>query len=244
MTGGVNLHMAIGNANNIIVGAGALYVGSPDTAGTELTEDYLVSATGTEGALSSNTTASSLQNPDNLVDGSKWQSVGYTSEGAELSFEPDFGEVQVDQLLDVAKIFKQGQRVMLNTTLSEATLENLLVVVGGDPGPNGNDGDLASGVGSANLDVFNINGGSLGISPVERSLCLVGPGPEEKATTGKRVERIYVAYRALSMDTVTVGVRRNEATVFPASFRLLASTDYSVAGNASYGKIIDRVFTP
>lgn len=238
MTGGVNLHMAIGNANNIIVGAGALYVGSSDTAGTELTENHLLSVDGSA-LLSANTTASTLQNPDNLVSGSKWESVGYTSEGAELSFEPDFGEVQVDQLLDVAKIFKQGQRVMLNTTLSEATLENLLVVVGGDP-----DTDLTNSVGSAALDVFNINAGALGVSPIERSLCLVGPGPEEKATTGKKVERIYVAYRALSMDTVTVGVRRNEATVFPASFRLLGSTDNSVGGNASYGKIIDRVFTP
>jgi hypothetical protein len=237
MTGGVNLHMAIGNAQNIIVGAGALYVGDAASANTELTEEHLVHATGLGGSLQGATTVKSLQNPDNLVASSKWESVGYTSEGAELSFEPDFGEVQVDQLLDVAKIFKQGQRVMLNTTLTEATLENLLVVVGGDPAT-----DLtASGT---KLDVFNINGGSLGISPIERSLCLIGPGPDDKAGTGEKVERIYVAYRALSMDTVTVGVRRNEATVFPASFRLLASTDYSVAGNASYGKIIDRVFTP
>jgi len=228
--------MAIGNANNIIVGAGALYVANAASVDTELTEEHLVSATGVAGSLQTATSTKTLQDPNNLVASSKWESVGYTSEGAELSFEPDYGEVQVDQLLDVAKIFKQGQRVMLNTTLTEATLENLLVVVGGAAG------DLtASG---ADLDVFNINAGSLGVSPIERSLCLVGPGPEEKATAGKKVERIYVAYRALSMDTVTVGVRRNEATVFPASFRLLGSTDNSVGGNASYGKIIDRVFTP
>jgi hypothetical protein len=228
--------MAIGNANNIIVGAGALYVANAASVDTELTEEHLVSATGVAGSLQSATSTKTLQDPNNLVSGSKWESVGYTSEGAELSFEPDYGEVQVDQLLDVAKIFKQGQRVMLNTTLTEATLENLLVVVGGAAG------DLtASG---ADLDVFNINAGSLGVSPIERSLCLVGPGPEEKAGAGEKVERIYVAYRALSMDTVTVGIRRNEATVFPASFRLLGSTDNSVGGNASYGKIIDRVFTP
>jgi hypothetical protein len=228
--------MAIGNANNIIVGAGALYVANAASVDTELTEEHLVHATGVKGSLQAASAVKSLQNPDNLVASSKWESVGYTSEGAELSFEPDYGEVQVDQLLDVAKIFKQGQRVMLNTTLTEATLENLLVVVGGAAG------DLTTS--GADLDVFNINAGSLGVSPIERSLCLVGPGPEEKATTGEKVERIYVAYRALSMDTVTVGVRRNEATVFPASFRLLGSTDNSVGGNASYGKIIDRVFTP
>lgn len=228
--------MAIGNANNIIVGAGALYVANAVSVDTELTEEHLVSATGAAGSLAAATSTKTLQDPANLVSGSKWESVGYTSEGAELSFEPDYGEVQVDQLLDVAKIFKQGQRVMLNTTLTEATLENLLVVVGGAAG------DLTES--GTDLDVFNINAGSLGVAPIERSLCLVGPGPESKATAGKKVERIYVAYRALSMDTVTVGVRRNEATVFPASFRLLGSSDNSVGGNASYGKIIDRVFTP
>ena len=78
---------------------------------------------------------------------------------------------------------------------------------------------------------------------MERSIAIVGPGPESKAGAGEAVERVYVGYRALSMDTVTVGIRRNEATVFPVSFRLLASsTNAATDGNAAYGKIIDRVF--
>jgi hypothetical protein len=45
------------------------------------------------------------------------------------------------------------------------------------------------------------------------------------------------------METVTVGVRRNEATVFPVTLRLLASsTNEAPDGNASYGKIIDRAY--
>ena len=220
--------MALGNAKNIIVGAGALYVGA--TTGTEYTEDTLPAAVST---LAASTV--SLQNPDN-VDSTDWKSVGYTSEGAELSFEPDFGEVQVDQLLDVAKIFKQGQRVMVNTTLTEATLENMLIVLGAAA-------DDLDGASSADVQTFTINGGSLGYTPLERSIAIVGPGPESKATTGEVVERIYLAYRALSMDTVTVGIRRNEATVFPVSFRLLASSaNPADDGNGSYGKIIDRVF--
>ena len=219
--------MAIGNAKNIIVGAGALYIGQ--TTDTEFTELDLAKS----GATFAD--SDSFQNPTN-VNSTNWASVGYTSEGAELSFEPDYGEVQVDQLLDVAKIFKQGQRVMLKTTLTEATLENLLVTVGGKAG------DLETS--TSDIQVFNINGGSLGYAPIERSLCLVGPGPDSKKTSSKGVERVYVAYRALSMDTVTVGVRRNEATVFPASFRLLASSTHTAPdGNASYGKIIDRVYT-
>jgi hypothetical protein len=222
--------MAIGNAKNIIVGAGALYVGA--TTGTEYGPDTLPAAVAT---LATSTV--SLQDPAN-VDSTDWKSVGYTSEGAELSFEPDFGEVQVDQLLDVAKIFKQGQRVMVNTTLTEATLENMLIVLGAD-------GDDLNGSSTASVQTFTINGGSLGYTPLERSIAIIGPGPDSKLTGTKKVERVYVGYRALSMDTVTVGIRRNEATVFPVSFRLLASsTNTATDGNATYGKIIDRVWQP
>lgn len=219
--------MAIGNAKNIIVGAGALYIGASND--TEYTETDLAKS----GSTFAN--SDSFQNPAN-VDDANWASVGYTSEGAELSFEPDYGEVQVDQLLDVAKIFKQGQRVMLKTTLTEATLENLLITVGGK------DSDLETS--TSDIQVFNINGGALGYSPIERSLALVGPGPDSKKAAGKNVERVYVAYRALSMESVTVGVKRNEATVFPASFRLLSSSTHTAPdGNGSYGKIIDRVYS-
>ena len=220
--------MALGNAKNIIVGAGAVYIGA--TENEEKTELDLVKA----GATFAN---SGTFQDDANVDSDNWTSVGYTSEGTELSFEPDYGEVQVDQLLDVAKIFKQGQRVMAKTTLTEATLENFLLVLGGK------DADLTTS-GSADVQVLYMNGGSLGYSPLERSICIVGPGPDEKKTNTKNVERIYVGYRALSMETVTVGVRRNEATVFPVTFRLLpSSTNEAPDGNAAYGKVIDRVYT-
>lgn len=221
--------MALGNAKNIVVGAGALYIGA--TTDVEYTEEDLP----TSGSFASSTV--SFQNPDNV--GTDWTSVGYTSEGAELSFEPDYGEVQVDQLLDVAKIFKQGQRVMLNTTFAEATLENFLIAIGGKST------DLTGTV-SSPVQTVNLNGGALGYSPVERSLAIVGPGPDQKKTDAAKtnVERVYIAYRALSMETVTVGVRRNEATVFPVTFRLLASsTNEAPDGNASYGKIIDRAWS-
>jgi hypothetical protein len=222
MTGGVKYTMAIGNAKNIIVGAGAFYVGNITNGILE--EDSLAKSPATTLAAST----ISLQDDAN-VNSTNWRNVGFTSEGSELSFEPDFGEVQVDQLLDVAKIFKQGQRVMLNTTFTEATLENMLVVLGADST------DLSGG--SSSIQSLVIDGGALGITPVERSIAIVGPGPESKITGTKKVERVYLGYRALSMDTVSVGVRRNEATVFPVSFRLLPrSTD------GSYGKIIDRVF--
>lgn len=228
--------MALGNAKNIIVGAGALYIGAK--SGEELTEDTLPG--NPAGVLSGY--AKTLTDPANVNTGvvgaaGKWQSVGYTSEGADLSFEPDFGEVQVDQLLDVAKIFKQGQKVMVKTTLTEATLENFIIVLGAAQG------DMTGSNGSSIQSVV-INGGALGYSPIERSIAIVGPGPDSKNDGGsKTVERVYVGYRALSMESVSVGIKRNEATVFPVTFRLLASSGYTQGGNATYGKVIDRVFT-
>jgi hypothetical protein len=219
--------MALGNAKNIIVGAGAVYLGAP-----ELTEDDIPVSAAT---LVADAAGGTYQDPTN-VKTANWDSVGYTSEGVDLSFEPDYGEVQVDQLLDVAKIFKQGQRVMLNTSFTEGTLENLVIALGAE------DTDLGSTV--SGVRKFNINGGALGYTPVERSILVVGPGPESLRTVGtNNVERIYLGYRALSMDTVGVGIKRDSATVFPVSFRLLPSTENAVGADALYGKVIDRVYT-
>ena len=228
------------SAKNIIVGAGVLYIGK--TAGVEYDETTIAAGTVTNG-LASTENADTFTDPAK-VNSSNWRHVGYTSEGAEMSFEPDYGEVQVDQLLDVAKIFKQGQRVMLNTTFTEATLENFLVTIGGK------DGDKISNSANGAQETVFLNGGALGYSPVERSVLVVGPGPDSKTALngvaeGKKVERLYVGYRALSMETVTVGIRRNEATVFPVSFRLLPSSDSAKNapdGNQTYGKVIDRVY--
>lgn len=225
--------MALGNAKNIIVGAGAVYLGA--NAGTVYSEADIFTG-GTLGG------SNSAQDPANVT--ASWKSVGYTSEGVDLSFEPEYGEVQVDQLLDVARIFKQGQRVMLNTTLTEGTLENLLIAIGGKDGDLPVASPASSGV---RTQTMFINGGALNVAPVERSILVVGPAPESllvgSGNTDKKAERIYIGYRALSMDTVGVGIKRDTATVFPVSFRLLPdSAKTAPDGNATYGKIIDRVY--
>jgi hypothetical protein len=235
------------NSKNIIVGAGVLYIGADNDEKT--VNDIPDVSGGNSGKTFDANTQGTYQNPSN-VNNTEWDHVGYTSEGVDFSFEPDYGEVQVDQLLDVAKIYKQGQKVMVKTTLTEATLENFLVVLGGKTGASG---DLratslhASSKGTT--QALDLNGGALGYAPVERSILIVGPGPESLLTSpsngGTVVERLYLGYRALSMETVSVGIKRNEATVFPVTFRLLPSnlnTTLSQDGNATYGKVIDRVY--
>jgi len=161
---------------------------------------------------------------ETLAESTNLDSIGYTMNGLEIQFQPDFGEVQVDQLLDVAKLYKQGMQVNLNTTFAESTLENLMVAIAAQ------DGDLVSDDYGQEL---SINSGALGECPVERAIVAVGPGTGDCAA-GDSIERIYAAYRALSIDSVSVSAKRDEATMFEVSFRLLP------AGNGSYGKIVDR----
>ncbi len=122
------------------------------------------------------------------------------------------------------QLFKQGMQVNLNTTFAEATLENLLFALAG----KGDDLNTVSG-----NPTLNLSAGDIGECPVERGLVAVGPGTGDCADSDS-IERIYVAYRALSIESVTVGAKRDEATMFEVSFRLLPND------NASYGKIVDR----
>jgi hypothetical protein len=112
----------------------------------------------------------------------------------------------------------------LNTTFAEGTLTNLLFALAGK-----ND-DLTTVSGNPTL---NLSAGDIGECPVERGLVAVGPGTGDCAA-GSSIERVYVAYRALSIESVTASAKRDEATMFEVSFRLLPNN------SASYGKIVDR----
>ena len=197
-----------GTSANIIVGAAALFTYEAGTL--------------TDGDLPAY--VNDISYKETLSNDADFRNVGYTSNGLEIQFQPDFGEVQVDQVLDVAKLYKQGMQVNLNTTFAEATLENLLFAVAGQ------DADLTTESGNPTL---NLSAGDIGECPVERGLVAVGPGTGDCAASDQ-LERVYVAYRALSIESVTVSAKRDEATMFEVSFRLLPND------SASYGKIVDR----
>lgn len=202
-----------GTNANIIVGAAALFTYEDG----ELTDAELPAYVDDE---SYKTT---------LADDVAFRNVGYTMNGLEIVFQPDFGEVQVDQLLDVAKLYKQGMQVNLNTAFAEATLENLLVAIAAP------ETDLTARAAGNSYDLsLNLSSGVIGECPVERGIVAVGPGTGDCAR-GSELERVYVAYRALSIENVTVSAKRDEATMFEVSFRLLPN---DAAG--SYGEIVDR----
>jgi hypothetical protein len=205
-----------GTSTNIIVGAAALFVADANLNTTTNAIPSFVSTESYKSTLSSD--------PD-------YTNVGYTMNGIELQFQPDFGEVQVDQILDVAKLYKQGMQVNLATAFAEATLENLLLATAGQ------DSDLTGNKSTSNGRVLNLSAGDIGECPVERGIVAVGPGTGDCEDSGN-VERVYVAYRALSIENVTVSAKRDEASMFEVSFRLLPD-DLT----ATYGKIVDRTHT-
>ena len=198
-----------GTSANIIVGAAALFTYEEGELSDVDLPDYV----------------DNVSFRDTLSDNPSFRNVGYTMNGLEVVFQPDFGEVQVDQVLDVAKLYKQGMQVNLNTAFAEATLENLLFAIAGV------DGDLTNVDGN---DTLNMSAGDIGECPVERGLVAVGPGTGDCAI-GDEIERVYVAYRALSIENVTVSAKRDEPSMFEVSFRLLPND------GASYGKIVDRI---
>ena len=205
-----------GTSTNIIVGAAALFVA--DTTLTPLTIENFDSAESFKDTLSDLT--------------GDYTNVGYTMNGLELQFQPDFGEVQVDQVLDTAKLYKQGMKVNLKTAFAEATLENLLLSLAYKST------ELTGTKSTSNGQILNLSAGNIGECPVERGIVAVGPGTGD-CVNSDVVERVYTAYRALSIDNVTVSAKRDAPSMFEVSFRLLPEDT-----SGSYGKIVDRTWTP
>lgn len=200
---------------NIIVGAASVFIG-----------DSVDDPTATAGSATNPVPAVSGTNSfrTTVAGASGWRDVGYTQDGLEVSTDPSFADVEVDQLLDAAKIFKDGMGLSISTTFAEATLENLLVAWGQVAGT------LTSNATTASL---LIDGGALGDAPVERGLIAVGNGPE-KSGSNAYSERTYVAYRVLSVESSAHTQARSEATVFPVTFRALPASD------GKYGYVRDR----
>jgi hypothetical protein len=234
-----------GSNANIIVGAAAFYISATQS-------------TFAEGGYPTAVTGQSYK--DTLSNSTAVRNIGYTNNGLELTFTPTFGDVVVDQLLDVAKLYKSGMQVTLKTSFAEATLENLLVAIGQKGSvqnstatgstwtetlvgtPTGTSSSSSTPATTAAGSYIDILSGDLGDYPVERSIVAVGPGPIGNnanitdTTVGNQKERVYIGYRAVSITNVTVAAKRDAATMFDVEFRLLP------LDNGVYGKIVDRTF--
>ena len=227
-----------GEVRNIIVGAAQVFISKGDSINSATYKKVMP-------VFGSAATADFLESAPTVDD---WRNVGFTSEGFEISYEPAYGEVEVDQLLDSARIFKTQLRVMLRTSMSEGTLENVRVAFGQDNNSqvgtvfvnDAGSSAVATAYGAvAGNNVLKLSAGALGEAPVERSLIAVGPGPTTVSNPTNN-ERVYLARRVLSMETVSHSLQRNEATVYPVTFRCLPDDNFT---GAEYGEILDRVYS-
>ncbi len=200
--------MALGDKKNVIVGAAQLYIGPSGTtkpapvAGT----DYrtTMDAAGT------------------------WRNVGYTTDGIEFATDPTYDDVVVDQQMDAVRIFKSGMTASINTTMAEATLQNLVVAWG-------QVASSVSALGSYESEM-TIDAGNLGDAPTERGLVAVGNASEVTVgSTAKYGQRVYHLYRVLSVEGSTHALSRTDPTTIPVSFRALPDDT-----TGRYGTIRDR----
>jgi hypothetical protein len=177
---------------NILVGAARLWTsfgtGSnrPGLTGTNVFP-WTVNVSGANQSNSTVAAASATSTPAflNSTASSYWREVGFTSTGVDISYEPGYSDVVVDQLLDAARLFQQSLKIVIKTELDEGTFENMNFVWGQQETLL-NVGQTAAsvaaiqqyGLGTASaIQQLNINGGSLGIAPVERTLVFVGNAP-------------------------------------------------------------------
>ncbi len=229
---------SVGNARNILVGASPLFLSTIDVNDA----DYIANAeAGVAISAAANTVGvpvfasgvsytTSLNAVTQTAGLFGYRNVGFTNNGLQITYNPTYDSVTVDQLLDTAKLFKSAMEVMIATEMSEGTLENIATVFG-QPASTLS----TTGTGVTKKDVLGLEAGALGAAPTERQLIAVGLAPTAASTTS---ERVYYARRVLSVQQSQFSLARTTPTTFPVTFRLLPDASYA---GSEYGKIIDRV---
>ena len=230
---------SVGNAKNILVGASPLFLSSIDVNDADYIPNAeagvaIASGAGTVGVpafasgVSYTTTLNNVNQSAGLFG---YRNVGFTNNGLQITYNPTYDSVTVDQLLDTAKLFKSAMEVMIATEMSEGTLENIAAVFG-QAASTLSDNGLT---GAQNKKELGLEAGALGAAPTERQLIAVGQAPTATSTTS---ERVYYARRVLSVQQSQFSLARTTPTTFPVTFRLLPDAAYA---GSEYGKIIDRV---
>ena len=227
------------SAKNILVGASPLFLSALDSTSSGYKDDMEPGSTDGVAFVTKNPTATpavpatvsytDTLNANAAGASAKWRNVGFTNNGLQITYNPSYGSVTVDQLLDSAKLFKESMEVMIATELAEGTLENVLAVFGQSGTPT------VAGTTDSKTSTIGMEAGALGIAPTERQLVAVGQAPTESAT---KAERVYYARRVLSVQQSQFSLSRNAATTFPVTFRLLP---VEAKAGKEYGVIVDRV---
>lgn len=161
------------------------------------------------------------------TDGVTFVDLGATQDGAELAWEPDMVDIEIDQFGDAARVVTSKIKVSLKTKLAEGTLENLARAW------NYSVADEITTVAGVSK---TLNVGIQSVYPVENAIRLVGTAPGSTATV--ELARTYNCNRVIQYSSSSHMLKRAENTAFPVDFRLLP--DPSKTG-AEYGTIVDQL---
>ena len=157
--------------------------------------------------------------------------LGATQNGVEISWEPDMVDIEIDQYGDAARIVQSKVKVMVKTTMAEATLNNLAIAWNYDQNTGGT--SIIANNDGASTTTFKF--GSQSVFPYEKGLVVQGTAPGSAA--GAIKTRKFYTKRAISMEASNVTMKRAEASVFAVGFRILPKTEDT---GYEYGKIIDQ----
>jgi len=156
--------------------------------------------------------------------------LGATQNGVEISWEPDMVDIEIDQFGDAARIVQSKVKVMVKTTMAEATLNNLALAWNYD---SVGTTDVVANNDGANTKTFLF--GAQTVFPYEKALVIQGYAPGTAA--GATKTRKFYTKRAISMESTTLTMKRAEASVFAVGFRILPKVEDT---GYEYGKIIDQ----
>lgn len=136
---------------------------------------------------------------------STWTDMGGTQDGATLTLNQDFFELEVDQIVDIPGRRLTKRDVQVKTNLAEATLDNLLVAL--------NDGTVSASASYSTFDPADTNAAT---QPTYRAILLDGWAPQTGAGVSNR--RRVVLRKVLSIDNVESEYKKDGQTLIPVTF--------------------------
>jgi hypothetical protein len=139
-------------------------------------------------------------------------------------------DIEIDQFGDAARIVQSKVKVMVKTTLAEATLNNLALAWNYD---SVGTTDVVANNDGSNTKTFLF--GAQTVFPYEKAIVITGTAPNSSAS-GVKTRKFYTK-RAISMDASNITMKRAEASVFAVGFRILPKVEDT---GYEYGKIVDQ----
>jgi hypothetical protein len=142
-------------------------------------------------------TAEPAQTTAGLADapGVGWEEIGFTTDSTTITVEQEYKEMEVQQITEVPESRLVKQRVTVETSMAEATLENLKFALNG--------GDVATASAVKTFKPVKSSGAS---QPTYSAIIIDGYGPGG-------VRRRIILRKVLSVDNTEFAYAKEEQTV-------------------------------